>query len=157
MAPAIGRTSLAYGTAYFRHYYASLNSLDEEGIIGLLDMHNQAEARRAEFNFRTAAKKFRLIKEEGQTAVIVRYGESPKLIETLEASRNMEPHQRRGILRRLQRYTVNIREHECKKLMVHSDVKELFPGIFVLTSDGLYRQDIGLVMDEPLSAASLTP
>jgi len=41
--------------------------------------------------------------------------------------------------------------------MVHSDVKELFPGIFVLTSDGLYRQDIGLVMDEPLSAASLTP
>jgi len=101
LAPAIGRTSLAYGTAYFRHYYASLNSLDEEGIIGLLDMHNQAEARRAEFNFRTAAKKFRLIKEEGQTAVIVRYGESPKLIETLEASRNMEPHQRRGILRRL--------------------------------------------------------
>ena len=143
--------------AYFLHYYASLNSLDEEGIIGLLDMHNQTEARRAEFNFRTAAEKFRLIKEEGQTAVIVRYGESPKLIESLEASQNMEPHQRRAILRKLQRYTVNIREQECKKLMNNKDVQEVFPGIFVLTSDGLYRQDIGLVMDEPLSAASLTP
>jgi CRISPR-associated endonuclease/helicase Cas3 len=58
--------------AYFRHYYESLNSLDKANIVGLLDLHNQAEARRAEFNFRIAASNFRLIDEEGQTAVIVR-------------------------------------------------------------------------------------
>jgi len=52
--------------AYFRHYYASLNSLDEENIIGLLDMHNRVEARRAEFSFRTAADKFQLIKGSSQ-------------------------------------------------------------------------------------------
>ncbi len=143
--------------AYFQHYYASLNSLDKEGIVGLLDMHNVADAGKYKFNFRTAAEKFRLIDKEGQTAIIVRYGESLKLIETLEASQNMEPHQRRAILRKLQRYTVNIRENECRKLMASSDVQELFPGIFVLTSDGLYRQDIGLVMGEALSAASLAP
>lgn len=149
--------------AYFRHYYYSLNSLDSQpiGILDLLDMHNIgtscAEAAKYKFNFRTAAEKFRLIDEEGQTAIIVRYGESPSLIAALEASQNLEPYQRRAILRKLQRYTVNIREHECKKLMASSDVRQLFPGVFVLTSDGLYRPDIGLVMGEPLSAASLAP
>jgi len=134
--------------AYFRHYYASLNSLDEADIIGLLDMNNQAEARKAEFNFRTAAEKFRLIKEEGQTAIIVRYGESPSLIAALEASQNMEPHQRRGILRRLQRYTVNIREQECKQLLASSDIREIFPGTYVQHSDTLYHPQLGLLMSK---------
>jgi CRISPR-associated endonuclease/helicase Cas3 len=134
--------------AYFRHYYGSLNSLDEEGIVGLLDMHNQAEARKGEFNFRTAAEKFRLIKEEGQTAVIVRYGESPNLITALEASQNMEPHQRRGILRRLQRYTVNIREQECKQLLASSDIREVFPETYVQHSDTLYHDQLGLLMSK---------
>jgi len=134
--------------AYFRHYYASLNSLDEADIIGLLDMNNQAEARKAEFNFRTAAKKFRLIKEEGQTAIIVRYGGSPSLIAALEASQNMEPHQRRGILRRLQRYTVNIREQECKQLLASSDIREIFPGTYVQHSDTLYHPQLGLLMSK---------
>jgi len=134
--------------AYFQHYYYSLNSLDNEGIVGLLDMHNQAEARRGEFNFRTAADKFHLIDEEGQTAVIVRYGESPSLIAALEASQNMEPHQRRGLLRKLQRYTVNIREHECRKLLASSDIREIFPGTYVQHSDTLYHAQLGLLMSK---------
>jgi CRISPR-associated endonuclease/helicase Cas3 len=143
--------------AYFRHYYASLNSLDEADIIGLLDMHNQAEARKAEFNFRTAAEKFRLIKEEGQTAVIVRYGESPSLIAALEASQNMEPHQRRAILRKLQRYTVNIREYECKELVNSADIEEIFSGVFVQKTSGLYDIKLGLLTNGVnLSAFELT-
>lgn len=144
---------------YFCHYYASLNSLDGKGIVDLLDMHNTgtsaARANRCEFNFRTAANRFRLIEEEGQTAIIVRYGGSPELIAALEASQNMEPHQRRGILRKLQRYTVNIREHDCKKLQQRQDVKELFPGVYVQVTDGLYDEKLGLVMDGRLDAASL--
>lgn len=136
--------------AYFRHYYASLNSLDEAHIIDLLDMHNQAEARRAEFSFRTAAEKFQLIKEEGQTAVIVCYGESNNLITALETSQNMEPHQRRGILRRLQRYTVNIREQECKKLMSSGDIKEIFEGCYVQQSGTLYHPQLGLLMSDDI-------
>lgn len=134
--------------AYFQHYYASINSLDEEGIVGLLDMHNQAGARKGEFNFRTAAEKFRLIKDEGQTAVIVRYGESHKLIEALEAGRDMEPHQRRAILRRLQRYTVNIREDECKKLLDSRDIREIFSGVHVQNSDTLYHPKLGLLLSK---------
>lgn len=135
-----------YFEAYFRHYYGSLNSLDKADIVGLLDLHNQAEAREAKFNFRTAAGLFRLIDEEGQTAVIVRYGESLKLIEALEKSQNMEPHERRGILRRLQRYTVNIREHECKKLIDSKDIKEIYPGVYMQLTAGLYDEKLGLLI-----------
>ncbi len=134
--------------AYFCHYYACLNSMDKANIVGLLDLHNQAEARKAEFNFRTAASNFRLIDEEGQTAVIVRYGESPGLIDALEKSQNMEPHERRGILRKLQRYTVNIREYECKKLLENRDIREIFPGVYIQVSDLLYHSQLGLLMSE---------
>ncbi|MDC8444494.1 MAG: CRISPR-associated helicase Cas3' [Nitrosomonas sp.] len=134
--------------AYFRHYYASLNSLDKANIVGLLDLHNQAEARKAEFNFRTAASNFRLIDEEGQTAVIVRYGESPELIDALEKSRNIEPYVRRGILRRLQRYTVNIREYECRKLLESREIREIFPGVYIQASDLLYHSQLGLLMSK---------
>ncbi|MCE7915046.1 MAG: CRISPR-associated endonuclease Cas3'' [Nitrosomonas sp. PRO4] len=132
--------------AYFQHYYASLNSLDKANIVGLLDLHNQAEARKAEFNFRTAASNFRLIDEEGQTAVIARYGESSELIDVLEKSQNMEPHERRGILRRLQRYTVNIREHECRKLIASKDIKEIYPGVYMQLTTGLYDEKLGLLI-----------
>src|SRR3989338_6175894 len=133
---------------YFRAYYASLNSLDRADIISLLDMHNRAGARQAVFNFRTAASKFRLIDEEGQTAVIVCYGESPNLIAALESNPNMEPHQRRGLLRRLQRYTVNIRDHECKKLLGSRDIREIYPGVHVQSSDTLYHPQLGLLMSK---------
>ncbi len=136
--------------AYFRHYYASLNSLDKADIIGLLDLHNQAEARKAEFNFRTAAGLFRLIDEEGQTAVIVCYGESLKLTDTLEKSHNMEPYERRGILRKLQRYTVNIREYECRELLENRDIREIFPGVYIQDSDLLYHSQLGLLMSKDI-------
>lgn len=136
--------------AYFQHYYASLNSLDQENIVGLLDMHNRGEARRAEFSFRTAADKFRLIKEEGQTAVIVRYGESQKLIAALSTSQNLEPHQRRHILRCLQRFTVNIHEQECKNQVNTGDVKEVFDGCYVQQSDMLYHPELGLLLSKDI-------
>lgn len=133
--------------AYFRTYYAGLNSLDKADIVGLLDMHNRVGARQGEFNFRTAANRFRLIDEEGQTAVIVYYGESPRLIAALEAGSNLEPHQRRGLLRKLQRYTVNIREGECKKLLISRDVR-IFQGVYVQDSDTLYHPQVGLLMNK---------
>jgi CRISPR-associated endonuclease/helicase Cas3 len=134
--------------SYFQHYYESLNSLDKANIVGLLDLHNQAEARKAEFNFRTAASNFRLIDEEGQTAVIVRYGESTRLIDALEKSQNMQPHERRGILRKLQRYTVNIREHECRKLLENREIQEVSPGIYMQITDLLYHSQLGLLMSK---------
>ena len=77
--------------------------------------------------------------------MIVRYGESLKLIEALEKSQNMVPHERRGILRKLQRYTVNIREYECKKLLENQEIREIFPGVHMQVSDLLYHSQLGLL------------
>ncbi len=140
---------------YFCHYYASLNDLDGKRIVDLLDMHNEADAAFGVFNFRTAANRFRLIEEEGQTAVIVRYGDSEKLIAALEASQNMEPRQRRAILRKLQRYTVNIRADVCGKLLEHQCVKELHPGVYVQNADELYDNELGLLLELTLSPTRL--
>ncbi len=140
---------------YFCHYYASLNDLDGKRIVELLDMHNEADAAFGVFNFRTAANRFRLIEEEGQTAVIVRYGDSEKLIAALEASQNMEPRQRRAILRKLQRYTVNIRADVCGKLLEHQCVKELHPGVYVQNADELYDNELGLLLELTLSPTRL--
>ncbi len=118
-------------------------------------MHNEADAAFGVFNFRTAANRFRLIEEEGQTAVIVRYEDSEKLIAALEASQNMEPRQRRAILRKLQRYTVNIRADGCKKLLQHQCVKELHPGVYVQNADDLYDNELGLLLELTLSPTRL--
>ena len=134
--------------AYFCSYYATLNSLDKAGVVELLDMHNRAGARQGQFNFRTAATRFRLIDEEGQTAVIVHYGDSPGLIAALECGAVLEVRQRRALLRKLQRYTVNIREGECRNLLTCRDIREIFPGVYVQDSSTLYHPQIGLLADK---------
>lgn len=135
--------------AYFRHYYASLNSLDAEDIVDTLDLRNRAGAREAKIGFRTASEKFRLIRDEGQTPIIVRYGESEKFIAMLESSgHTLDPAVRRCILRKLQRYTVNIREQECQRLMETGDIREVFDGCHVQRTDTLYHSQLGLLVDE---------
>lgn len=58
---------------YFELYYSSLNDLDKESIMDLLK-----SGRNLEIQFRTAAEKFRLIDDQAQQSVIVRYGEAEK-------------------------------------------------------------------------------
>lgn len=135
--------------AYFRHYYASLNSLDKNDIVGLLDMHNRSGAGRGEFDFRTAASRFRLIDESGHP-VFVRYGESPTLLGLLERDGP-----ERWLLRKLQRYAVSLPEKQFKTLLAVGDIREIRPGFFVQASDGLYRADTGLAVDGGLDASGL--
>ncbi|MBS4096491.1 MAG: CRISPR-associated endonuclease Cas3'' [Sulfuricella sp.] len=132
--------------AYFRLYYASLNSLDGKDIVALLDMNNRGGALKGELSFRSAAERFRLIDEDGQSAVIVRYGESPGLLAALAGA--TEAGQRRALLRKLQRYTVNLRERDWRLLAQRGDVTELFPGVHAQTCDGLYDEKRGLSIDK---------
>jgi CRISPR-associated endonuclease/helicase Cas3 len=62
----------------------------------------------------------------------------------------MEPYERRGILRKLQRYTVNIREYECRKLLENRDIREIFPGVYIQDSDLLYHSQLGLLMSKDI-------
>lgn len=124
---------------YFEHHYAKTPSRDEQGIEELLTK----DAQQLKIQFRTAASRFRLIKDEGYP-VLVTYGEGAKLIEQLKilgASR--------WLMRKLQRYTVTIREQEKNRLLKAGDIRELtgLAGVYELVTVGIYDSKLGLMSD----------
>lgn len=136
---------------YFPLYYAGFPSRDEHGIVELLRKNA-----RFEFAFRSAADKFRLVDDSDQATVIVRYSgvEAPSiepLIERLEAGDTD-----RWLLRKLQRYTVNVRRRLVETWQACGDVRELMPGQYLLVDDLHYDQRLGLMPeDQSLDAAKL--
>ncbi len=124
---------------YFEHFYTKAKSRDEQDIESLLCK----DAAQLKIQFRTAAQRFRLIKEEGY-AVLVTYGEGAKLIEQLK---KIGPY--RELMRKLQRYTVTIREPDKNRLVQAGDIRELtgLVGVYEQVSVGLYDEKLGLLVD----------
>ena len=133
--------SLSAISEYFQNYYWRHGErLDKHEICDLLAFNTRSK-RGGGIRFRTAASKFRLIDDSWQAPVIVRY-KNQKLIEQLEA---IGP--KRDLLRKLQRYVVNIPATEHQK-MIGRDIKEIAPGIFVQEEgDIFYSSDIGVRLD----------
>lgn len=124
--------------SFFRQFYwLRGDRLDKEGI--LKDLANDPELR---ISFRTAADKFRLIDEGAYAPVLVRYGDGAKLIETL---RRQGPE--RWLMRRLQRYVVNLPRQIHGKLMAEGGIEEIHPGIFAQGHAGLYHEQLGFCAD----------
>jgi len=94
------------------------------------------------YNFRSAAFKFRMIDDQWQAPVIVRFGEGADLIRQLASEGPT-----RWLLRKLQRFTVNVPRHHHQQLANEGRIEERLPGIFVQADDGLYRADVGLDLD----------
>jgi len=90
------------------------------------------------FSFRSAAAKFKLIDDTLQAPVIVTYGEGAKLIEQLTS---LGPE--RWLLRKLQRYVVNLPRYLHNRLCVEGGIREIHPGIFVQAHGALYDEDLG--------------
>jgi len=124
--------------SYFEQLYWKAPSLDKQGIEGLLKANGQGEVQ-----FRTAAQRFQLIDESGYRSVLVRYGDSPGLIGKLQKAGP-----ERWLMRKLQRFTVSLPEYQFKKLVGNGDVLEVYPGMFAQTSDVLYHEDLGLLVDD---------
>lgn len=76
--------------------------------------------------------------------MIVRYGKGTELIEQL---RHIGPE--RWLLRKLQRYVVNLPRYRHQQLLNQGDIQEIHPGLFVQAYDGLYHKDLGLLGDDP--------
>lgn len=129
---------------YFAELYWKANSLDKERIIELLDpKHNDLEE--CSIYFRTAARKFRIIDDSLQKTIFVRYGEGEKLIDLLKA---MGPD--RWLMRKLQRYTVNVYNYDFNELRLRGAIEEVHPQIFALSSKLDYSEDTGLLVDETI-------
>jgi CRISPR-associated endonuclease/helicase Cas3 len=125
--------------SYFSELYWKANSLDSKGIVNLLTPDRQE----CGINFRTAAQRFRIIDDSKQKTIIVRYGESGELIDLLK-SKGPE----RWLMRKLQRYTVNVYNNEFDLLQQQGLIEEAHPNIFVLRSNEGYSESTGLLVGE---------
>ncbi|MBI5936675.1 MAG: CRISPR-associated helicase Cas3' [Betaproteobacteria bacterium] len=126
---------------YFERLYHACD-LDEQHIADLLKVDGQTLA----INFRTAAEKFQLIRDEDSVPVIVLYRGENSEVEKWIATLRKEGTQR-WLMRKLQRYTVNIHRRDALKLVGHGDIQEAFPGLYLQVSDWLYHPDLGLNPD----------
>lgn len=122
---------------YFSELYWKANSLDTKDIIKLLTPSPQE----CGVYFRTAAERFKLIDDSQQKTILVRYGEGSKWIDLL---RFQGPDQ--SLLRRLQRYTVNISKDNFNDMLRRRVIAEIQPGIFALTSEMDYSKEVGVLL-----------
>jgi CRISPR-associated endonuclease/helicase Cas3 len=133
-------------TRYFEHFYVKADSLDKHGITDLL----MRDARELKIQFRTAAEKFQLIDDVESQAILVWYGESQALIGKLK-----KDGPERWLMRKLQRYSVNLPRRAVEKLITTGEVREVWPGIFAQAVDTLYDNDVGVVVTGELAAEQL--
>lgn len=136
---------------YFEKLYHACD-LDAQGIGKLLEVDGKTLA----VNFRSAAEKFKLIQDEDSAPVIVRYRGLDGSDETVEKLLNTlkKDGPERWLMRKLQRYTVNIPHRDVMKLLAQGDVEETIPGLFIQVNDWLYHEQLGLIMDGLLPSAS---
>lgn len=126
--------------AFFREFFWMRgNRLDKENIIDLLknDKH-------LKFSFRTAARKFQLIDESAQAPVIVQF-ENDELL-TLLQHKGPE----RWLLRKLQRYVVNLPRYLHGRLLSEGAIREIHPGIFMQGHGALYNSELGFRPDKSI-------
>lgn len=127
---------------FFRELYwlKGQAGLDTKGIVQ--DLTNHADGAILP-NFRTAATKFHIIDDSSQAPVLVRYGKGEELIEILKKT---GPD--RWLMRRLQRYVVNLPLKVHSTLVVAGSIRELYPGIFVQEQLALYDSVLGFCADK---------
>jgi CRISPR-associated endonuclease/helicase Cas3 len=125
---------------FFSELYWKANSLDKNDIIGLLQPTRDDDLG---IFFRTASNRFRIIDDSNQKTILVRYAQGDMLIDSLKLN---GPD--RLLMRKLQRYTVNIYNYDFQKLLNKASIEEIQPKIFAQVSRFEYSEACGLLVDE---------
>jgi CRISPR-associated endonuclease/helicase Cas3 len=142
-------------SCYFEKLYHACE-LDKHRIVEELRMNGQLDNDLA-VNFRTAAEKFRLIEDEDSMPIVVRYRGVDGNDETVDMLLNVlkKGGPDRWLMRKLQRYTVNVHRKAAMTLLAQGDVEEMMPGLFVQVSDWLYDSNLGLLLDGRPTSSTL--
>jgi len=134
-------------TEYFQQFYQSVNTMDQPQFYDRL----VKEARDFKFQFRTFAQNFHLIDNQMYQSIVVWY-ENPKnghnSIELIKLLRN-KGDERYWLMKKLQRFLVNVPAPLVMQFQKLDYVEEVF-GIYVQKWNGLYKNGIGLQLDNPL-------
>lgn len=121
-------------------YWLQGTNLDKHGI--LKDLAPDKELR---FSFFSAAQKFKLIDDKQYAPVIVRYEKGEELIGMLK---NKGPE--RWLMRKIQRYIVNLPRYVHTKLRTEGAIIETYPGIFVQEYGAMYHNVLGFCADKSM-------
>lgn len=128
---------------YFENFYRRIDP-DRKSIEKLLQPNGDIG-----IYFRTAAERFKLIDDGYHMPVFVAYGEEGwKLIDQL---RRLGPE--RWLMRRMQRYSVNLTRKDHERLSRDGFIEEVYPGIYVQGLNGLYDDELGVLLEAELDAA----
>jgi hypothetical protein len=137
-------------TTFFRELYwlQGTDRLDKKGILH--DLIDSTQTCR--FSFRTAAANFKLIDDTHHAQVIVAYKEDGvKMVDQLT---RMGPE--RWLLRKLQRYVVNLPRRLHGQLLIDGAIREIHAGIFIQGHSALYNENIGFCSDKSISILSFS-
>ena len=121
-------------------YWLQGDNLDKHGILKALATDGELR-----FSFYTAAQKFKLIDDKQYAPVIVCYEEGERLIEQLK---RIGPE--RWLMRKVQRYVINLPKYLHTKLRNEGAVMEVHPGIFVQEYGAMYHNVLGFCADKSM-------
>ena len=125
-----------FGRDAIQQYFVQLYS--RNGTFDVADINTLLYSNLKELMFKTAAEKFRLIKDN-TIAVIVNYENSMDLVEQLKSQ---------GVnyrlMKKLSQYSVNVYERDFKELYKYGLVEEVLPAVYVVPSAAQYDSKTGL-------------
>lgn len=122
-------------TRYFNLFYSKVNDTG----VKFLDDLTPSDTTILDAAFRSVGKKFHLIDDQLRQPILVRYGKGDKLIRELQS---VGPN--RTLMRKLQRYTVNLSIWVFEKMQDDGLLEEVWPGFLAQVPVSLYNNTIGL-------------
>lgn len=126
---------------YFEVFYKSVNDFDKPRFIQRL----VSGAGEGSFQFRSFASEVRLIDDRAQRGIVVYYaGKERSSVPLIDQLRRHGPEY--WLLRRLQRFIVNVPERVFEKLAGDGHIEDVH-GYWVQKSTGLYQPGYGLLPD----------
>jgi CRISPR-associated endonuclease/helicase Cas3 len=109
-------------------------------------------AKRGDFPFREVAERFRIIKDGQQTVIVPQNEEASRLANSLAFAEHAG-----GILRRLQRHTVQVHPTILSSLVTGGAVEMVANRYAVLRNTDIYSDDLGLCPEDPHVPGSRKP
>lgn len=132
---------------FFSLLFWKANSYDKEDICTLLKPRRDTLG----MSFRTASKVFRMVEDGQMKTILVPFREGRHLIEELKRKGP-----ERWLLRKLQRYSVNVYENQFNILRQRGSLAEIAEGVFSLTCEVEYSNATGLLVDDFQRTADVT-
>jgi len=138
--------------AYFAlHYWQREGDWDKANVLRCFTMdHGGKSPFLADFS--DAARRFRMI-DDAQASILVPFGKGETLLMELLSGERPD----RGLLRRLQRYTVGVYRGQLETMLTRRVVHEhpAVEGLYLLANRDAYDQELGLCPESTSGADAM--